>query len=545
MAFVGWFPRWSPEGHYLAAGDTTITVATVGLSAGAVVLTNEITVGSGMAPAWITNTPRTLLWWDRSSTIKHAQEGVFAPLNLAAGISTQGHLGASGYGYDAGGGKWITYLAGPDTLRVSDGTTIAGGASPAMDQNGRYVYRVGDQQIVVSGVGVVHTSGIGVINPHIATQGVTWGQFVSPTRRETYGWRGGSVERVQASVNTEFWSIPIDTPEGPWILSDDSVHLYLRPWGASSLHIVAPGDTFFPHAVYSAGLGGFLVAWSDGAGNLGTAFVESDATGVVPGTPGSGGPGSPPPLSGEPVPSLIRPSRPAPVTIPARAIYPHVDRIQDLNAKQSVRLLWDRMHQIAERLDRGDIAERLSGLQAGVAATNTRLDDQQSELAGDPSAGLATSLPGGTPGAPPPPGGGGEPPPGGGGGGGGCSDSPGTGHFDPGGPLTEERARKIVCGTGDEFSGLRVATPTLADRETNAETLLRRCIWHLDQGGFVAGRQRNPSTAISKDKLTVVIGTETHAFDIFSSFDDHTRVMAMGWGEVFPADAVADAGIAD
>lgn len=543
MAFAGWFSRWSPEGHYLAAGDSTITVAQVSVVGGVVQLTNEITVGAGIAPAWITNTPRTLFWWNRASALMHAQEAAFFPLVLVNGIQTQGHLGASGYGYDAGGGKWITFIAG-DGLRVSDGTHIPSGRVPAMDQNGRYVYQIGDLQLVVSGVGVVHSAAIGIINPHISTQGVTWGEFVSPSRRETYGWRGGGVERVHASANTEFWSIPIDTPHGPWILSDDSVQLYLRPWGGTSLRIVGPGDTFFPHAVYSTIHGGFLVSWSDAAGNLATAFVESDATGVVPGTPGSGGPGTPPPLSSDPVPSLIVPRRPPPVTITPRAIYPHVEEIQDLKAQQSVRLLWDKVHQMTERLERGDIAERLTGLSAGLAATNTRLDNQQSELAGDPSAGLATSLPGGTPGAPPPPGGGGEPPPPPSGGGG-CSDSPGSGHFDPGGPITEERARKIVCGTGDEWSALRVATPTLADRETNAETLLRRCIWHLDQGGFVAGRQRNPSTAISKDKLTIVIGTETRAFDIFSSYDAHQVVMAMAWSEVFPADAVADAGIPD
>lgn len=103
--------------------------------------------------------------------------------------------------------------------------------------------------------------------------------------------------------------------------------------------------------------------------------------------------------------------------------------------------------------------------------------------------------------APPPP-----PPPGGGGG-------TGSGHVPPG-PLTEARAEQVVYRTANEFQQLLTVA--------GADELLRRTIWHLHLAGFQAGRQRNPSGAISSDKLTIFINGGWHVYDIFGLQDPLT-----------------------
>jgi hypothetical protein len=122
-----------------------------------------------------------------------------------------------------------------------------------------------------------------------------------------------------------------------------------------------------------------------------------------------------------------------------------------------------------------------------------------------------------TPEPPPPP----PPPPpssGGGGGGGGSSDGGGrngTGGHVPPGPLSASRAEAVVFGTFDEFPGLHAVFNSDGEAEGAAEELLLRTIWHLQLAGFQAGRQRNPSGVISKDKLTINIGG-WHVYDVYS-----------------------------
>lgn len=129
----------------------------------------------------------------------------------------------------------------------------------------------------------------------------------------------------------------------------------------------------------------------------------------------------------------------------------------------------------------------------------------------------------------------------------GCSEAGDDGHVAPGSPLTAITAGMIVCGTGREYLALKAVTADLATRQTNAEELLRRMIWHLQLAGFPAGRQNNSATGlrISNDKLTVQIGGIYRAYDVMGAYDDFTQPITTRMGEVFPARYVADAGIAD
>lgn len=125
----------------------------------------------------------------------------------------------------------------------------------------------------------------------------------------------------------------------------------------------------------------------------------------------------------------------------------------------------------------------------------------------------------------------------------GCEQAGSDGHVT--GPLTAVLAGQIVCGTGNEFASLKAATSDQATRDANSVQLIQRMIWHLQQAGFTAGRQQNPSGAISNNKLTVQVEGVFRAYDVLVAANDFTQPMGTGMSQVFPASYVADSGIAD
>jgi hypothetical protein len=91
----------------------------------------------------------------------------------------------------------------------------------------------------------------------------------------------------------------------------------------------------------------------------------------------------------------------------------------------------------------------------------------------------------------------------------------GSGHVGPG-PLSADRARDVVFATANEFPHLIRVFGSEGEAVAAASELLERTIWHLHLAGFQAGRQRNPSGAISEDKVTIFIDGSWHIYDIFS-----------------------------
>jgi hypothetical protein len=87
-------------------------------------------------------------------------------------------------------------------------------------------------------------------------------------------------------------------------------------------------------------------------------------------------------------------------------------------------------------------------------------------------------------------------------------------HVGPG-PLTAARAEQVVYATAREFPSLLAVFPSEEQAVAAAEQLLLRTIWHLQLAGFQSGRQRNPSGAISNDKLTIFIDGNWHLYDIY------------------------------
>ena len=126
-----------------------------------------------------------------------------------------------------------------------------------------------------------------------------------------------------------------------------------------------------------------------------------------------------------------------------------------------------------------------------------------------------------------------------------ASPPPDNSHHVGPGPLTADSASQVVFATADEFPRLSAAYPTDSQAVAASEELLRRTIWHLQLAGFQAARQRNPSGAISNDKLTIAINGAWRAYDIFMDYGvagKNTKVIFL---EVFPANSIADSGIPD
>ena len=116
-------------------------------------------------------------------------------------------------------------------------------------------------------------------------------------------------------------------------------------------------------------------------------------------------------------------------------------------------------------------------------------------------------------------------------------------HVGPG-PLTADRARLVVFATAGEFPHLTQVFGTDQEALAAASELLERTIWHLQLAGFAAGRQRNPSGAISEDKVTITIDGSWHVYDIFS-LGFAGRATIVQFIELTGPDHVDDAGLPD
>ncbi len=113
------------------------------------------------------------------------------------------------------------------------------------------------------------------------------------------------------------------------------------------------------------------------------------------------------------------------------------------------------------------------------------------------------------------------------------------------GPLDAAQAERVVYATGNEFAILTTPRPTSDEAIGAAEELLLRTIWHLQLGGFEAARQRNPSGAISNDKLNVLIQGRWRAFDVFLDYGRPNQTTRVIFYEVSPSNPLPYPGVPD
>jgi hypothetical protein len=240
-----------------------------------------------------------------------------------------------------------------------------------------------------------------------------------------------------------------------------------------------------------------------------------------------------------------------------RRQYPHVDEIDDWRAQQSVRLLWDRVFDLEERLSASqgtisDLVAQANTADQALQKVEAKADDalaiaQRPEDSTDieGSEGAGESLPGG--------GDDGQ-------GQAGLGDAGANGDIDVAGDFSAYNAGKIVGGVANEFPDLLLATApsengdtaAIEARRANGEELVRRCIWHLQEAGFTAGRQLNPSGILSNTRLCVVVDsgvadppTYTREYDLFLAHGVYWEDMTMQMSEGPGAHLVDDAGIPD
>ncbi len=119
----------------------------------------------------------------------------------------------------------------------------------------------------------------------------------------------------------------------------------------------------------------------------------------------------------------------------------------------------------------------------------------------------------------------------------------GGGHVPPG-ALTLDQARRVIDATWNEFPHLHSVFGSEGEAVAAAEELLLRTIWHLQLAGFQAARQRNPSGAISNDKMNIVIDGGWHTYDIFS-LGGAGVATRQAFSETPPPNPVASPGIPD
>ena len=231
--------------------------------------------------------------------------------------------------------------------------------------------------------------------------------------------------------------------------------------------------------------------------------------------------------------------------------YPHVSEVEDWRAQATIRLVWDRVHDLEERLQaaQATITDLVAGHNTNEATLSTISRDvrevlsvsQQPVAAVGAGAGVGT---GGSSGGIDV--GDGLILPGGGDDGAaaeGCAAAGATGH-DTGGLLSAVRAGQLACGTCHEFPALLNPVPDVATRQANLEQMILRVIWHLRQAGFTAGRQRNPSGAISADKFCVEVDGVMRVYDMFIGVGI-TEAVPTGMREAGMPEMVDDAGIPD
>jgi len=113
------------------------------------------------------------------------------------------------------------------------------------------------------------------------------------------------------------------------------------------------------------------------------------------------------------------------------------------------------------------------------------------------------------------------------------------------GPLDIARAERVVYATASEFPNLTAPPSTEQEGVARAEELLLRVIWHLKLAGYDAARQRNPSGAISNDKLNILVNGQWDARDIFQDLGRPGVPIRMIFLAVAPANPVAYPGIPD
>ncbi len=149
----------------------------------------------------------------------------------------------------AGGGKWAGDKGAPGIYR-SWGEPITKGGNAALSPSGRFAYKAdrqsNDSPLILDGVGEVSKGPISDVR--ISDTLLVW----TEGSRHSFGYVNSKVDLGLEGVAT-YRPIPIDTPEGPWVLNNTDTGIILRPFNNPKVgyRFDNGGQTFYPDGVYS------------------------------------------------------------------------------------------------------------------------------------------------------------------------------------------------------------------------------------------------------------------------------------------------------
>jgi hypothetical protein len=223
---MGWFPRYNSTGTRL---------------------TSEAP-GKWQAQ-WITDDSE--IWHDGNHLVVDGAITQHPPLNELA----------------AGGGKWAGTKGGPGVFR-SWADIIPGAGSAALNPDGLFAY-VDDRQsevkkLIVEGVGAVRNGPIADVR--LSRQLLVWTE--GPDQSWGFDLRNHGLLDLRIPGVATFRPIPVDTPEGPWVLNHTHTGIVLRPANDPSrgYRFDNGGNTFYPDGVYRPGV--IAAIFTDAAGAL-------------------------------------------------------------------------------------------------------------------------------------------------------------------------------------------------------------------------------------------------------------------------------------
>jgi hypothetical protein len=148
----------------------------------------------------------------------------------------------------AGGGKWAGDKGSPN-IYTSWGITITGAGNAALSPSGRFAYKVdrqsNDSPLMLEGVGVVSKGPISDVR--ISDSLLVW----TEGSRHSFGYINTKTDLGLNGVAT-YRPIPIDTPEGPWVLNNTDTGIILRPISdpKHGFRFDNGGQTYYPDGVY-------------------------------------------------------------------------------------------------------------------------------------------------------------------------------------------------------------------------------------------------------------------------------------------------------
>ena len=216
-----WYPHFSVEGR-IASGS------------GTVYLEGQRIGAPGWQARWIR--ADAAIWNSGSDT------------RITSAAGTTQHSASAFAVLAAGNGVWAGW--NEQGVFLNGQALDAAGDQPWISREGQIVYKTDRQSsthAIVYNHQQVAPRGHNV-NPRCEGGVVVWSEHQSQYVLATRGWRGHGIEDLRVIPESEIESVPIATPDGPFVLTSTDWGFFIRPWGLKNGWMYQ-GDCFTPDAI--------------------------------------------------------------------------------------------------------------------------------------------------------------------------------------------------------------------------------------------------------------------------------------------------------